>query len=114
MRLLSYRVQNFRSVRDSGWIDVDLVAALIGENESGKSNLLLPLWKLNPVREGTLQPTSDHPKALFNEIRANPGQFTFVSALFETGEHATAIAAPSGITPSAAARVQITRFYDLL
>ena len=52
MRLLKYRVTDFRSVEDSGWIDTDSVTALVGVNESGKTNLLLPLWKLNPAREG--------------------------------------------------------------
>lgn len=46
MRLLRYRVTNFRSVADSGWLGPDDVTALIGVNESGKSNLLLPLWTL--------------------------------------------------------------------
>ncbi len=48
MKLVKYQVTNFRSVEDSGWIDVSDVTALIGENEAGKTNLLLPLWKLNP------------------------------------------------------------------
>ena len=43
MKLTGFRVTSFRSVEDSGWIDVDEVTALIGTNESGKSNLLLPL-----------------------------------------------------------------------
>lgn len=52
MRLTAFRVTNFRSVRDSGWIDTDDVTSLIGTNESGKTNLLVPLWKLNPANEG--------------------------------------------------------------
>ena len=70
--LLRYRVSNYRSVVDSGWLDADRVTALIGVNESGKTNLLLPLWKLNPASEGGLQPTSDYPKALFATIRKFP------------------------------------------
>ena len=46
MKLTRFRVTNFRSVKDSGWVDIDDVTALIGVNESGKTNLLLPLWKL--------------------------------------------------------------------
>ena len=40
MKLLRYRVTDFRSVEDSGWIDCDDVTTLVGINESGKSNLL--------------------------------------------------------------------------
>jgi recombinational DNA repair ATPase RecF len=57
MKLLQFRVTNFRSVSDSGWVEADNVAALIGVNESGKTNLLLPLWKLKPARDGEIQPT---------------------------------------------------------
>ena len=56
MKLARFRVTNFRSVEDSGWVDVDDVTALIGVNESGKTNLLLPLWKLKPARDGEIQP----------------------------------------------------------
>jgi predicted ATP-dependent endonuclease of OLD family len=64
MRLLRFRVTKFRSVDDSGWIEMDAVTALIGTNESGKTNLLLPLWKLNPAKDGKISPTSDYPRKL--------------------------------------------------
>jgi len=73
MKLVKYRVTNYRSVIDSGWIEANQVTALIGVNESGKTNLLLPLWKFNPAREGEIKATSDYPKATFNEIQADPG-----------------------------------------
>ena len=56
MVLKRFRVRNFRSVDDSGWIDVDDVTALIGTNEAGKTNILLPLWKFNPAKEGAIVP----------------------------------------------------------
>lgn len=51
MELKKFRVTNFRSVEDSGWIDTERITALIGTNESGKTNIMLPLWKLNPANE---------------------------------------------------------------
>lgn len=54
MKLVRYCVMNFRSVKNSGWIDCDDVTTLVGVNESGKSNLLLALWKLNPARGGEI------------------------------------------------------------
>ena len=39
MKLVRYRVMNFRSVKDSGWINCDDVTTLVGINEAGKSNL---------------------------------------------------------------------------
>ncbi|WP_371423381.1 AAA family ATPase [Tardiphaga sp.] len=112
MRLVRYRVTNFRSVADSGWIDTDDVTALIGVNESGKSNLLIPLWKLKPAREGEIRPTSDYPKTMFGEIREDPGSFSFVSAEFITGAFGDRLAAMSGLSPEAAGVVRIDRYYD--
>ena len=112
MRLKQFRVTNFRSVDDSGWVEVDDVTALIGVNESGKTNLLVPLWKLNPVREGEIEPTSDYPKTMFREIRAKPGDYRFIEADFDTGEHGPEIARLAGIEESSAAVVRVCGYFD--
>ncbi|MBF9052342.1 AAA family ATPase [Roseobacter sp. HKCCD9010] len=110
--LRRYRVTNFRSVTDSGYLDLDHVTALIGVNESGKTNLLLPLWKMNPAGGGSIDPTSDFPKALFGTIRANPRDFQFVTAEFDTGSEARTLAELAKIPVEAAATVCIGRSYD--
>ena len=112
MTLLRYRVTHFRSVKDSGWLDLGKVTALVGVNESGKTNLLLPLWKLNPVADGDLDPVSDYPKTLFGEIRAAPATYRFILAEFETGPLADDIAALGRIPVQAARRVAVGRLYD--
>jgi predicted ATPase len=48
MQLESFRVRNFRSINDSGPITTEQLTAILGRNESGKSNLLLALQTLNP------------------------------------------------------------------
>lgn len=111
-RLRRYRVTNFRSVVDSGYLDLDDVTGLIGVNESGKTNLLLPLWKLNPAGDGTIDPISDYPKALFGTIRRSPDTFHFVTAEFDTGAHAEKIAELGRIQKEAAALVSVSRGYD--
>ena len=85
-KLLRYRATNFRSVEDSGWIEVDKVAALIGTNESGKTNILLPLWKLNPAKEGAIHATSDYPRKHYNTFRHEPIKPVFIDAIFDVGE----------------------------
>ena len=112
MRLIQFKVTNFRSVNDSGWVEVDGVTALIGVNESGKTNLLLPLWKLNPVREGEIQPTSDYPKKMFGEIRDDPGDYCFIAAEFETKEHSAEVAEVAGIDEECAGLVRVRRYFD--
>lgn len=112
MQLTRFKVTNFRSVDDSGWVDADAVTALIGVNESGKTNLLVPLWKLNPAREGEIQPTADYPKKLFGAIREKPNHYCFINAEFATGEKADSIAQVAGISIDEAELVLVRRFFS--
>jgi hypothetical protein len=54
MKLQKFRITNYRSIHDSGWVNVGHRTVLVGRNESGKSNLLLALRSLraqgDPVR----------------------------------------------------------------
>lgn len=63
MQLKSFRVSNFRSIKDSGLIEASRITALLGRNESGKSNLLRGLHSLNPL-DGfkALNPIKDFPR----------------------------------------------------
>jgi hypothetical protein len=112
MRLTKFKVTNYRSVVDSGWVDVERVTALIGVNESGKTNLLLPLWKLNPAREGEITPTSDYPKGNYAAIRSNPGAFRFITAVFDCSDCAPQLEAVSGIGRQSLGSVEIGRYFD--
>lgn len=112
LTLLRYRVTNFRSVKDSDWLDLGRITALVGVNESGKTNLLLPLWKLNPVADGLLDPVSDYPKAMFAEIRNAPDAYRFILAEFDTGQAADVIAERANIPVDAARRVAVGRLFD--
>ncbi|MDR3186761.1 MAG: AAA family ATPase [Christensenellaceae bacterium] len=46
MRLKRFRVTDFRSVVDSGWIECDNITIFAGDNESGKTTLFFALMKL--------------------------------------------------------------------
>lgn len=83
MKLKQFRVKDFKSVSDSGIIKCESITNLIGVNEAGKSNLLLALWKLNPVRNGEISFTSDMPVEKLAEYRANPEEHYFIEAEFE-------------------------------
>ena len=63
MRLASFQITNFRSINDSGPIDSTQITAILGRNDSGKSNLLRALHSLNPA-EGLneLSPIKDFPR----------------------------------------------------
>lgn len=49
MRLTQFRVENYRSVRSTEWIDVTSITAFVGQNEAGKSNLCEALYRVNPA-----------------------------------------------------------------
>ena len=83
MKLKKFRVTNFRSIMDSGWIDCDDVTSLVGINEAGKSNIILALWKLNPARDGEIDPLHDMPNKEYSSWRNRKDEITFVSANFE-------------------------------
>jgi len=113
MRLESFRVTDFRSVEDSGWIDVSDVSALIGTNESGKTNLLVPLWKLNPAKDGDIDLLADAPRKRYNEFRAAMPKPVFIHAAFALPEDlAATIASLAGIAASELSRVIVTRSFD--
>lgn len=83
MVLKSFRVTDFRSVQDSDWIDAEQITALIGTNESGKTNILLPLWKLNPAEDGVINLQDDLPRDRFHELRNAPEKPIFIRARYE-------------------------------
>jgi AAA domain, putative AbiEii toxin, Type IV TA system len=82
VRLLKYRVTDFRSVADSGWIECDDVTTLIGTNEAGKTNLLTPLWKLNPAKGGEIDAIRDYPRAKYADYRTLTTKPVFIDAHF--------------------------------
>lgn len=113
MQLKSFCVKKFRSVDDSGEIETDGVTALIGINESGKSNLLLPLWKLRPAKDGELKPTADYPRKSYNDFRSMKDKPVFIEAIF-TPDSALALelAMLTHSSPEAFTEIRITKDYS--
>lgn len=48
MRVQQLRVRNYKSIDDSGWVDVDELTCLVGRNESGKTGFLQAVERINP------------------------------------------------------------------
>lgn len=112
MRLNKFRVKNFRSVKDSGWIECDDVTTLVGINEAGKSNLLLGLWKLNPARGGSINALEDMPASKYAEWRDRPNDFAFIEAEFALDENEVAeVMELSGCDEVEASLVSVSRCY---
>ena len=86
MQLKKFRVKCFRSIKDTDWIDVEDVTALIGTNESGKTNVLLPLWKLSPTSGGEINLLQDLPRSMYKDLRGMEPKPEFIYAEYELSE----------------------------
>ena len=62
MKLIGFRICMYRSVLDSGWIDIDQMAVLVGKNESGKTTLLKAIHKFNPFNPEPYSMDRDWPR----------------------------------------------------
>jgi hypothetical protein len=62
------RVQNYKSIDDSGWVDLGQVTCLVGKNESGKTAFLQAITKFNPVagQSGEFDATLEYPRKRLN------------------------------------------------
>jgi predicted ATP-dependent endonuclease of OLD family len=58
MNLQRFRIKNYRSYRDSGWISADDKTVIVGENNAGKSNILRALdmfFDVSPTKPHNLE-----------------------------------------------------------
>lgn len=88
MRLKKARVQNYRSIIDSGEFEIEkLKTIMVGPNEAGKTVLLKALQQLNsPAEVPGFEALRDYPRSLLNDIdtgKVNPKDVTVVTGYFE-------------------------------
>ena len=62
MKALRFRVQNFRNIDDSDWIELEQVTSFVGRNESGKTALLKALHKFNPASNEPYNAQKEFPR----------------------------------------------------
>lgn len=121
MKLKTFRVQQFRSIRDSGEINLAFsktpdgqdrsLTALVGRNESGKSNLLVALQTLNPP-EGIkpLTMIKDFPRDRHPDEWK--GTFTFLRTRWELQETEIADLTRIGEAFAKVTTADVSRDYD--
>lgn len=87
MRLVRARVQNYRSVEDSGWVDIEPdLTALVGKNESGKTAFLQGLFKLNPIEPAEYDEVIDFPSRLTRRRKDTNEAIPVCTAEFELSD----------------------------
>lgn len=87
MKLKRARVTNYRSIKDTGYFDVDFEKTiLVGPNEAGKTAILQALQHLEPpVGISPLDPLRDYPRSKYNDIstkQVDPASVTVVEGHF--------------------------------
>jgi AAA15 family ATPase/GTPase len=88
MKLIKARVQNYRSIIDSGEFEIEkLKTILVGPNEAGKTVLLKALQQLNkPADVQGFEALRDYPRSKYNDIDkgiVDPKNVTVVTGYFE-------------------------------
>ena len=69
MKLVTFEIRDFKSVRYSTPVEVGDVTCLVGKNESGKTSILQALYKLNPVvpEHAKFDVTDEYPRSEVEE-----------------------------------------------
>lgn len=62
MKLIRARVQNYRSVEDSGEFEIGDLTCLVGKNEAGKTAIISALRGLRPAQPFEFDETIDYPR----------------------------------------------------
>lgn len=87
MKLTKARIQNYRSVIDTNWFEIEgNKTILVGPNEAGKTAILQALQHINPPDSiAKLDALRDYPRSLYNDISSGlvkPNEVTVVEAHF--------------------------------
>lgn len=69
MKLAKFLVQNYRSVENSGEVNVSDYTVLVGKNESGKTTILRALHKFNPAIPEPFNGLREFPRRRFDEFK---------------------------------------------
>lgn len=80
-------MQNYRSIRDTGWFDVEPnKTIMVGPNEAGKTAVLQALQQIRPpAGVPNFDALRDYPRALYNNIstgKVDPSKVTVATARF--------------------------------
>jgi predicted ATPase len=111
MRSTRFRVQNFRNVDDSGWIELERVTNFVGRNESGKTTLIKALHKFNPATPEPYKPQQEFPRDRYTREFKKPEDWPVCSVAFAIeGEIRDQVAVAVGADPPREAIC--VRFYD--
>jgi len=84
MRLKAFNVTNYKTILDSGHVEIDRnVACLMGKNEAGKSAIMQAFWKFNNVSGANYDRLSDLPAEFYARLRKSDPEVVVLEFLLE-------------------------------
>ncbi|NOY05860.1 MAG: ATP-binding protein [Chlorobi bacterium] len=114
MFLDAVRIQKYKRIKDSGWVRINRMTALVGKNESGKTSFLRALHRLNPYNEedSYFNIIKEYPRDRYAADRDKEKQMV-VSARFNlAGKEITEINAAFGVKCLTSEQVIVHKHYD--
>jgi len=108
MKLTKFRIQDYRCIQDSGWVEIDDIAVIVGKNESGKTSLLKALWKFNPFHDVGYNIDREFPTGRRKDKSSDK---TVVSVRFELSADETATLAKVHESASGITEIEVKRNY---
>ena len=117
MKAIRFRVQNFRNIDDSDWVELEEVTAFVGRNESGKTSLLKALHKFNPATPEPYDAQREFPRDRYTRDYISSGSngedWPVCSVEFEISEVLrNEIDKLLGADEESPKRVTAVRYYD--
>jgi energy-coupling factor transporter ATP-binding protein EcfA2 len=109
MLLKKFRVQMFKSILDSGWVEVEPLTVVVGKNEAGKTTLLKALHKLNPKSKERYDIHREWPRG--HRDMKNPKQVVCIAEFELTDVEARELETTLG-QPLAGRTVRASRTYE--
>jgi len=111
MKMLRFRVQNYKKIEDSGWIHINNISAFVGKNEAGKSAIFKGLSKLNTSDDSKYDGLKEFPRRRYTD-EFSKKDWPVSSAEFELDDDDKSKISKINSSFSKITAVTITRYYS--
>jgi|APSaa5957512535_1039671.scaffolds.fasta_scaffold32885_1 predicted ATP-dependent endonuclease of OLD family len=111
MKMLKFRVQNYKKAEDSGWIHTENITAFVGKNEAGKSAIFRGLSKLNPSDHSKYDGLKEFPRRRYT-AEFSEKSWPISSVEFDINEDERSEISEINSCFSKITTVTVTRYYD--
>lgn len=118
MKLSTARVQNYRSIKDTGWFELSPdKTILVGPNEAGKTAVLTALQTLSmpPGEESRIDLLRDYPRSRFSDVDTNgtpASEVALASAVYHLEPSDIAVLEQQAPTLSGVSELHLFSYYD--